>query len=158
GAYSYDPNPTDDMDAGRDKETKFLSQYRLVYDTLMKYQWPMCIASFPEMSADEIKAITTQESQAAEESFLRAKIRAIDSKLDIVFIPDFLYQLFVVKYVRDFQGGTRLEHSNTSRNKDVITSIFGKNKYAMYDFDEATLGQIKNGSVTTKKALHEEYK
>jgi len=87
------------------KDNSSLGFYKKIYQVLLKYQWPTCIAYFHKTDQKEI-ALYTSSGNSAEENYLRAKIIDIDKNLDIAFFPTFLYELFFIanyeNYERDF--------------------------------------------------------
>jgi hypothetical protein len=81
-------------------------KHAAIYQILMKYQWPMSTSSFAQMTQGEIKELTTQKKPAAEEEFIRKKLKELDTSLDIVFVPTFVYELYVIYYFMNLQKTT----------------------------------------------------
>jgi len=68
----------------------------IIEDILLKYQWPMVVAS--KLTKEEQDALLTKDKPYAEEQFIEAKIREETKRddLHVVFIPTTIYELFVM--------------------------------------------------------------
>jgi hypothetical protein len=64
--------------------------------TLLKYQWPMCIAS--KLTKEEQDELLTAGRPNSEELFIQKKLNELlpDLNLDVIFIPTALYELFCI--------------------------------------------------------------
>jgi hypothetical protein len=69
-------------------------EYEKIHSLLAKYAWPMSIAHANEIDFEAKDSI----SPINEEEFLRKKLREINLKLDIAFVPTILYELFCVAH------------------------------------------------------------
>ncbi|MCL4361708.1 hypothetical protein M1446_05135 [Candidatus Dependentiae bacterium] len=70
-------------------------EYQKIYDILQIYQWPMVLGSANNISQKELDELT-KPIEAAEEKFLRKKIKEISAEYDIAFIPTTIYETFVI--------------------------------------------------------------
>src|SRR3990167_8243111 len=61
---------------------------------LLKYQWPMCIAS--KLSSINQRKLLTPNVPNAEEIFIQEKIKAIDKSYGVIFFPTALYELMTI--------------------------------------------------------------
>lgn len=66
-----------------------------IADVLLKYQWPMVIAN-TALTEQEQNELLTSGKPYAEEEFIRNKLKQIDERYDVVFIPTSLYELFAI--------------------------------------------------------------
>ncbi|MFA5306169.1 MAG: metallophosphoesterase [Candidatus Babeliales bacterium] len=64
-----------------------------LYKTILKYQWPTCLATLQELSSEEKQALFAPTPHA-EEDFIRKQVKQIDESYDVIFIPTVLYELF----------------------------------------------------------------
>lgn len=89
----------------RNQETGYIAplsqQEAIVYGPavckiLLKYQWPMCIAS--DLTEDEKNDLLTADHPYAEEQFIEKKLNETiqDINLCVAFIPTSLYELFEI--------------------------------------------------------------
>lgn len=74
-----------------------------IYDILMRYQWPMSISSASSMTADE-KAALFGSREDAERIFIERKVKEIDAKYTVVYVPTTLYELFVINWYIDVKN------------------------------------------------------
>lgn len=75
-----------------------------IADALLKYQWPMCLAS--DLTAKEKDELFSTDTMYAEELFIQRKLQDVDENLCTFFIPTALYELFEIivffeSYARD---------------------------------------------------------
>ncbi|MCL4361706.1 hypothetical protein M1446_05125 [Candidatus Dependentiae bacterium] len=67
-----------------------------IYTILQIYQWPMITVMANKVEQKELAELTKFVSEAAEEKFLRKKIKEISPQYDIAFIPTFFYEIFTI--------------------------------------------------------------
>jgi len=64
-----------------------------IMDIILKYEWPMCIAS--DLTPEEQDALLTPNKPFAEEHFIRRKIQdSVGKQYEVVFVPTTIYELF----------------------------------------------------------------
>ncbi len=66
-----------------------------IADIFWKYTWPSCIAQ--DLTDEEKKILLKPGRHHQEEQFIRSKLQTISPDLDVVFVPDTLYELFLLK-------------------------------------------------------------
>lgn len=72
--------------------------YELLYRTvLMKYQWPMSIAS--DTNAQKAISFALPVSYPLEEVFIRKKLQEINPTYDLIFIPTLLYEMLAMQLI-----------------------------------------------------------
>ncbi len=62
---------------------------------LLKYTWPSCIAQ--DLTEEEKTILLKPNFNNTQEKFIRSKLKELSPDLDIVFVPDTLYELFLIK-------------------------------------------------------------
>lgn len=71
-----------------------------IADVLLKYSWPSCLTqNLTEREKMELLRPSSPEEGNLEEEFIRSKIQAISSDLDIVFVSNTLYELFLLNFM-----------------------------------------------------------
>ncbi|MCX5924325.1 MAG: hypothetical protein NTZ68_02790 [Candidatus Dependentiae bacterium] len=83
--------PLDDQDC--------LKYGKIISETILKYQWPMCIAS--DLTAAEQDALLSSGVPNGEELFISNKLKelipATDIELSVIFVPTSVYELFCIR-------------------------------------------------------------
>ena len=71
-----------------------------ISETLLKYQWPMCIARASELSPEEQDELFSPDRPNAEEIFIQKKLREVTGvAYSVIFVPTALYELFCITQV-----------------------------------------------------------
>lgn len=83
---------------------------------LIKYEWPMCIAS--NLTAKDQNALLTPDKAFAEESFIQNKLQETVSKdYFTVFVPTALYELFCIAHYLKSKGSQLMDPLRDAGNK-----------------------------------------
>ncbi len=132
-------------------------QAALLYETVSKYQWPSALAFYEQGSSsfkDELEDTTFAPRSCAEQRHMCKKIKEFDSSLRAVWIPNSLYELFVLRYAftleddddTTLQKGVNFLHDKILNNDTCVIDV--RDKYIRV-IDASTLVQVH------KEMLHE---
>jgi hypothetical protein len=121
---------TDGLFTSLDK-TESLIYGPVISQILLKYEWPMCIAS--NLTKDEQNELLTAGMPYGEEIFIQKKLKESipDLDLGVVFIPTALYELFClseffkIKKVYPYRDNHPFREEN-SFEKAVISILYNK--------------------------------
>src|SRR5579872_6730892 len=101
------------------------ARYLAAMNILMKYQWPMCTIS--QLTEDEQKELLSPGVPAAEENFIRKKIKALDQNLDVVFVPTTIYELFCLRTSLESAGWLKMAEdinfNEANPKKEFVTAF-----------------------------------
>jgi hypothetical protein len=122
-----------------------------IAEILLKYQWPMCIAS--NLTPEEQDELLTPGKPYAEELFIQKKIREVLGSDDycVVFLPTVLYELFCM---RDFISGNTPDPFFDVAQKDFDWDGHGKG----HKIDLSELLKSNNLPHKIRKKIFIEYK
>lgn len=110
-----------------------------ITDILLKYQWPLCIAS--ALTQEEQDELLSPDKPYAEEIFIQKKIQALGKEFEqyyVVFIPTALYELFLIALIFQTRGQENsLQKAVEKRLKPIaewkidLTGILNENESAI---------------------------
>jgi hypothetical protein len=134
-------------------ETDKANNGNRIADVLLKYQWPMCIAT--PLSEQEQDALLTADIPFAEENFIETKLRQIDDTYRVVFIPTTLYELFTMVQLfgtkdqqNPLQTATAVFQNEAVYNKEIHKDI--RNIQLSKILKSASSPQQIRGQINTK--------
>jgi len=89
-----------------------------IANVFLKYEWPMVIAN-TALTKQEQDELLTADKPYAEEEFIRNKLKQIDERYDVVFIPTSIYEIGIIGLMGDFgnkfyKSRGRMEEINES--------------------------------------------
>jgi len=88
-----------------------------IMDIILKYEWPMCIAS--DLTPAEQDALLTPNKPFAEERFIQNKIQeSVGKQYEVIFIPTAIYELFGIFLGEPF----KTVHRRIAQGKGIIAS------------------------------------
>ncbi|MFA6264077.1 MAG: metallophosphoesterase [Candidatus Babeliales bacterium] len=102
---------TKTADGGLSSVTNKDPNCKILYETILKYQWPTCLATLHQLSDEEKQALFTPTPHA-EENFIRQQVKKINQSYDVIFIPTILYELFCLS--REMLGDAYFEQTKAS--------------------------------------------
>ncbi|MBM3893207.1 hypothetical protein FJ365_02295 [Candidatus Dependentiae bacterium] len=132
-------------------------QGALLYETVSKYQWPSVLAFYENGSGlcrSELEKTVLSSRPFAEPEYICKKIKEIDADLFPLWIPNTLYELFVLSYTLTIRGDSSL----TNGVEFLKTSLSDhKSKWTYNIVDNELIPAINSSAIvqTKKQLLHE---
>lgn len=120
--------------------------FKSAHKILTTYQWPMCLAHIHEFSEQDQELLFSSEPYA-EEKFIRNKLQEIDKKLDLIFVPTTMYELFC--YLTFFKNS---EHSIVYNSAQAI-----RDRFLLGEFDELYYKSIAQKDLAVQHRLSFEF-
>lgn len=150
----------------KDKTTGFLTTLtsqesanygEVICKILLKYQWPMSIAS--DLTSQEINSLLISGTDCAEEDFIEKKLRESIADIDlvVVFIPTSMYEIF--EMIQFFKAHVLEENKNTFMSAALIFDKQKKDNKSAFDDKVVALLNMNDGLTAEKvhKKIFEAY-
>lgn len=132
---------------------------KAINDIVLKYEWPMCIAS--KLTEAEQYELLAPNKPRAEEIFIQNKIQEVaGSDYYVVFIPTTLYELFCIQQIAEHYKTDTMIGRRLSEIKNDDYTYDRLNNPLVNVFERDTWNKLPNGQydkVEVRRAVYSVY-